>query len=163
MASGCTGRARAESEAELVQSFKYLYPASRLAHKLAAFGGTLYGLDGGEWGGALVFRDRDGRSSKLYAENILGIVNLDGRVLVFSGLAHMDVNQGVVLELQHAAGGTVTVRGLARLPGAPLWPRQVDAQTVVFEVFAGHDNHSPVYLCKSYVYNVISSSDRCKR
>lgn len=85
-------------------------------------------------------------------------------MLVISGLAHLDVNQGVVLELQRAAGGPVSVREVARLPGAPRRLRQVNADTVVFDVLAGHDHAGKaVYLCQSYANNRVSSSELCKR
>ena len=134
----------------------------KLVYKLPAFDGLLLGFDGGEWGGALIFLDKQGRATKVYAGNIKGIVTAGSRTLLFSGLAHMGGNEGKIVEITQTASAPPAARELVALQGEPSAVRQVDEQTVAFQVFTGFDREGKMtYVCKSFAHGFVSNWNGC--
>ena len=82
-------------------------------------GGYLVGYDSGEWGGGLYWYDEHGDlQRRLGNQNTSSILEVDGNVIVLSGLAHLGADQGEVLVVQQESGDWVVKRRL-ELPGAP--------------------------------------------
>ena len=153
--------ALADTEADVIKSMSY-NPKIKLLHKLAAFDGLLLGFDGGEWGGALIFLDKQGRATKVYDSNVKGIVTAGHQILVFSGLAHMGGNEGKIVELNQVANDPPSARELVTLEGEPSAVRQVDEQAVAFQVFTGFDRDGKMtYACKSFVNGFVSNLIGC--
>jgi hypothetical protein len=151
----------ADTETDVVNSLRY-NPKIKLVHKLAVYDGVLLGFDGGEWGGALIFLDKHGRAIKLNRDNIKGIVTTGRRVLVFSGLAHLGGNEGKIVELTYMANGQLSARELANLQGEPSAVRQVNDQTVAFQVLTGPvRGGGMVHVCKSFAHGLVSNWSGC--
>jgi hypothetical protein len=137
-------------------------PITKPKHSMPAFGGTLLGFNGGEWGGALVFVDAHGRKTGLVDDNVQGIARVGQQILVFTGLAHMGLNRGRLLEVTAGADGMPAVRELAALHGAPSKVAQVDEDTVGFLLYSGKfEGNKPVYLCKALSRGGIVDSGAC--
>lgn len=81
--------------------------------------GWLVGADRGEWGGELVHVAADGTSTVLFEENIAGIFRLADGVVAISGLAHLQLNRGLLLRISEEEPGHFVAIPWRRLPGAP--------------------------------------------
>ncbi len=81
--------------------------------------GWLLGFDGGEWGGGLWFVDANGQVSQLYRENVHGFVETSRGVMVFIGVAHMTIDEGIVLIARYPVTADTKLETLAPLDGAP--------------------------------------------
>lgn len=106
-------------------------------HVLAAFDGQLLGGDRGEWGGELVFRDRDAVIHRMLEHNVLAIIPMPFGVAVFTGLAHMGASKGAIYVVRQDAGQLPRASLLHDLSGAPsdiLWTVNND---LVFTVRPG--------------------------
>lgn len=86
---------------------------------LSAFGGTLIGKDEGEWGGEVAFREPDGTTYTVVADNSHGIFEMPYGVIALTGLAHLGSNRGAVHLLSRAPEARVFARPLMQLPGSP--------------------------------------------
>lgn len=86
---------------------------------LPAFGGTLIGKDEGEWGGEVAFREPDGTTYTVVADNSHGIFEMPYGLIALTGLAHLGSNRGTVHLLSRAPGARVSARPLMQLPGSP--------------------------------------------
>jgi len=138
-------------------------PKVKLQHVLPAFDGMLLGFDGGEWGGGLIFLDQGGGITRMSDNNIRGILRLEQRVFVFTGLSHMDINQGAVLEISLDADRRPAMQQLVDLQAAPSSITRLDDDSAVFEVFTGgFQGNRRVYQCKRFAHGVVSDSDACK-
>jgi hypothetical protein len=101
---------------------------------LPAFDGVLLGSDRGEWGGELVFRDRDGKFHQLINRNVRGIVRTPSGIVVFVGLAHLFGSAGGIYRVDLGADGAVVatlIHDLRGSPGAIQWTTHGD---LVFQV-----------------------------
>jgi hypothetical protein len=58
--------------------------------------GSLVGMDGGEFGGALWWIPSKGRARRLIEQNVRSIVPLDDQVVILTGLEHGNVSQGAL-------------------------------------------------------------------
>jgi len=81
--------------------------------------GWLLGFDGGEYGGGLWFVDTNGNGTPLYRENVHGLVETSGGVMVFVGVAHMTIDRGEVLIARNPVTADTKLETLAPLDGAP--------------------------------------------
>src|SRR3546814_4876269 len=70
---------------------------------LQAFGGTLVGKDEGEWGGEVAFREPDGNTYTVIADNSHGIFEMPYGVVALTGLAHLGINRGAITPLNRSA------------------------------------------------------------
>jgi hypothetical protein len=101
---------------------------------LTAFDGVLLGSDRGEWGGELVFRDRDGKFHQLINRDVHGIVRTPSGIVVFVGLAHLSSSTGGIYRVDLDDDGTVAatlIHDLHGSPGAIQWTMRGD---LVFQV-----------------------------
>ncbi len=124
-------------------------------HSLAAFGGTLYGTDHGEWGGALMFQDDVGRVRTLLDENVRGIVKTaSGEVAVFTGLAHLYTNRGAIYFVS-AGAETPRIVKLGHLPGEPSRITRGRDGEINFLVYADYSprDQRRVYQCYALLGN----------
>lgn len=104
-----------------VASFRntpFLRDAQPLGVTLKTSEGEFVGTDNGEFGGELVFTSGATRQSILN-ENILALVKQGNRIIVVTGLNHMIIDEGYILEISRGSGGLWTAKRLWRLPGAP--------------------------------------------
>ncbi len=162
MASSFSCSVLADTEADVIKSMSY-NPKITLEHKLVAFDGGFLGFDGGEWGGALIFLDKRGRATEVVSGNINGIARAGRQVLVFSGLAHLGVNTGKIVELTQMANAAPVAHDLIDLQGAPLDIRQVNEQTISFRVLTSFDHGKKMAdVCKLYSQGVVSKWNGCK-
>ena len=118
-------------------------------HSLAAFGGTLYGTDHGEWGGALMFQDGVGRVRTLLDENVRGIVKTaSGEVTVFTGRAHVGKNRGAIY-FDSARADRPRIAKLGHLPGQPSRITRGHDGAINFLVYTHYSSRDerPVYQC----------------
>ncbi|WP_148040948.1 hypothetical protein [Montanilutibacter psychrotolerans] len=131
-------------------------------HSLDAFGGRLLGVDRGEWIGKLLFQDADGTLDTVLAENVHGIVRNSNGIFVFTGLAHMSVNEGYVHTVAREPDGRVTVSPLGRLPGAPTRVRQLQPEGATsFLVYSGFSNDRPLFECYQLIGKIVSRGHDC--
>lgn len=69
-------------------------------------GGRFIGLNGGEWGGALVWvEDAGGKPKVLIDENVTGVLRRTQDVLAFTGLAHMLTDYGRLYRIVASSDG----------------------------------------------------------
>ena len=80
----------------------------------------LLAYDGGEFGGGLWLTNEDGSVARLLvADNVRGLVRLEGRVVVLSGLAHIFTDFGNVFILSNPDGLNVSFQYSIHLDSAP--------------------------------------------
>lgn len=80
--------------------------------------GWLVGGDRGEWGGELVHINQQGKVTKLFDDNIQNITRIGNSYVAVTGLAHMGLNSGQILKLEHQNGQWHSIPWIF-LPGAP--------------------------------------------
>jgi hypothetical protein len=107
------------------------------AYALAAYGGQLLGGDRGEWGGELLFRDSKGEIHRLLENNVHGIFEMPFGIVVFTGLAHMNSNQGAIYIVSRNRNNDISVNISRHLPGAPRDVFRTETGDVVFRVSTG--------------------------
>jgi hypothetical protein len=90
-------------------------------HVLPVADGFLVGFDAGEWGGALFWFSRDGKTwRQLSEENVRGLVPLGpGEVLALHGLNHLGLRRGAARWLMRDAQGRWTVSETKMLDAGP--------------------------------------------
>ena len=99
--------------------------------------GYLLGGDRGEWGGELVFRRPDGSTEVLLNENVQGIFQTSIGIVVFTGLAHMGINDGAIYLVNNGNDVKITSSLLHKLPGSPSDIYFTHTQELVFRVVSG--------------------------
>jgi hypothetical protein len=69
--------------------------------ELKISGGTLIGIDRGEWGGQLILKpdDTTKKTIDIKSGNIKFIFNYNGKIYFIEGLAHMGISEGAIFEL----------------------------------------------------------------
>lgn len=107
------------------------------AYALAAYGGQLLGGDRGEWGGELLFRGKEGEIHRLLEKNVHGIFDMPFGIVVFTGLAHMNSNEGAIYTVNRNRNDDISLNVFRRLPGAPRDVFRTEAGDVVFRVSTG--------------------------
>lgn len=102
-------------------------------YALAACGGALLGRDAGEWGGELVFRGKGGTIQRMLEKNVHGIFRMPFGIVVFTGLAHLGINEGsIYLVSCRPAGASASL--MRNLPGAPDDAFRTTENDLVFRV-----------------------------
>jgi hypothetical protein len=108
-------------QAEIVgynEKGRHVEPIKQVPEHAVRFGsGVLMGSDRGEWGGELVYRSSRGEDTILLAQNVQGIYIRGRDALVFTGLAHMGMNDGAVYRVQ--TGARPKIRLVHKLIASP--------------------------------------------
>ena len=130
-------------------------------HVLPAFEGQLVGTDRGEWIGKLTFQDAAGNLKTLLNENVHGIVQNPAGIFVFTGLAHMDVNDGYIYEVAQGASDHVQTTLLGRLPGAPTQVSPKPDGSTTFLVYSGYSGNRGLFECYSLTGKVVKRAYDC--
>jgi len=99
--------------------------ADEVRTAMALGDGLLYGIDKGEFGGGLVYRDGTGSEQRLTDENTVALVPRNGDALAFVGLAHLMDRGGAILRIGRNGGNIGIVEG-RRLPSAPVSVYAID-------------------------------------
>ncbi|WP_370335581.1 HEAT repeat domain-containing protein [Parvularcula marina] len=73
-------------------------------HELAVPGGTLIGIDGGEFGGELIFRPNEGEEVVLWQDNIIALFNDGDDIIALSGLSHLSLTRGYAVRVEKEDG-----------------------------------------------------------
>lgn len=81
-------------------------------------GGQLYGWDGGEFSGGILWRPENAVEDTISHERLVAFVSVAGRTLALVGLAHLSSDRGAILELD-SAGGRWSARQLVDLGSVP--------------------------------------------
>jgi HEAT repeat protein len=82
-------------------------------------GGWLVGSDRGEWGGELMFIGDDGVKQLVLDQNVEDIYRLGDKYVATTGLAHLTMNEGDLVELDRDQSGRWNSKIWKVLPGAP--------------------------------------------
>ncbi len=101
-------------------------------HVLPVSDGLIVGFDKGEFGGRAFWFSKDGREHQVlsqypepatiddvHAQNVHALVSLGADVLAFEGLAHLGMDEGMVLRIHRGDDGRWRATTFAMLPGAP--------------------------------------------
>ena len=83
-------------------------------------GGYLVGSSRGEWGGELVFVDREGKQTTLLHDNVRGLHHMTSGIVVVTGLSHLSTNTGAVFKVAKGEDGVWRASRWKELPGAPV-------------------------------------------
>lgn len=81
--------------------------------------GWLLGSNRGEWGGEIVYKGDNGITQLIAHENVEDIYKIGNRYIAIVGLAHLILNNGIILELKKDSLGIWTAIPWRILPGAP--------------------------------------------
>ena len=131
-------------------------------NSLAAFSGHLLGTDRGEWVGKLMFQDAHGNLVTLLNENVHGIVKNSEGIFVFTGLAHMSLNDGEIFTVARTPDGKLTTSSLGHLPGAPSRVRQREpGGATSFLVYSGFRGDQRLFNCYQLIGKVVSRGQDC--
>jgi hypothetical protein len=106
------------NDSNLVERVTTIRQVPTVALKIAD--GWLLGSDRGEWGGELLHMPADGSSSVLFDANIENIFTLGDHVVATSGLAHLFLNDGILLKIELNSFGRYIASPWKRLPAAPV-------------------------------------------
>lgn len=105
---------------ELPPNFKQTTRSKRRTVAAKAGKGWLVGYDAGEFGGGLWWMSNDGRNrNRLNTENVHAILARKNELLVFTGLAHLTINEGKVYAYRPGLQSTRNLVELADLGSAP--------------------------------------------
>lgn len=85
---------------------------------IPVLGGRLYGWDGGEFGGGILWRPENAAEDTISRENLVAFATVAGRTLALVGLAHGGSDHGAILEID-SAGGRWTAKQLVDLGSVP--------------------------------------------
>lgn len=105
--------------------------------------GHLVGTDNGEWGGEIRFIDRDGNSNLIAGVNTEGLYETAAGILAVTGLAHLDMNGGVIYKLSRSAAASWTAEKWRALPGAPRFSRLLENGDLLVSCYGGIVRVSP--------------------
>ena len=131
--------------------------------QLEAFDGTLYGQDRGEWIGGLYFRDQADRTYEVIDQNVHGLIRNSSGVFVFTGLAHLSLNEGYIYRLAVDSDRHIVPQRLGRLPGAPSRVTQHKDGITSFLVYAGYVGDKQHFRCLALDGLRVTDSNRCDR
>jgi HEAT repeat protein len=81
--------------------------------------GWIAGSNRGEWGGELVFINDSGDQQIIADTNVEDVYLLGDRLVAVTGLAHLGINEGMLLQLSRSESGVWTSTPWRSLPGAP--------------------------------------------
>jgi hypothetical protein len=81
--------------------------------------GWLGGTDHGEWGGELIYMPASGANVVLAEKNTRDIFLLGDQLVAITGLAHLGMNDGMLLRVDRDALGGFVATPWKRLPAAP--------------------------------------------
>ena len=97
-----------------------LPPLNVLPHQIIfeVDNGWLVARDAGEWGGDINFVRRDGHVKTVFGRNCQGFVRLDGKLFALTGLAHLGMDGGALVELS-VEGDAWHATPVVELPHAP--------------------------------------------
>ena len=144
------------------QRVAFAQPGETADHSLAAFGGHLLGTDRGEWVGKLTFQDANGNLVALINENVHGIVKNSEGIFVFTGLAHMSLNEGEIFAVTRTPDGKLTASSVGYLPGAPSRVRQREpGGATSFLVYSGFRGDQRLFNCYQLIGKVVSRGQDC--
>lgn len=96
-------------------------------------GGWLVGSDRGEWGGELMFIGDNGMRQRILEENVEDVFRLGTRLVATTGLAHLSMNKGALVELKKDPDGRWTAEKWRILPGAPAASFLVEPEGLMIE------------------------------
>lgn len=123
---------------------------------LRAGNGWFVGSDRGEWGGELMFIGDDGVKQLVLDQNIEDIYRLGDKYVATTGLAHLTMNEGDLVELDRDQSGHWNSKIWKVLPGAPraswlveggeLLVKTVDGGTILISP----DGGMRMAICKTY-------------
>jgi hypothetical protein len=101
-------------------------------HVVQVSDGLIVSFDKGEFGGRAFWFSKDGREhqvlspypepasiDEVHAQNVHALVSLGADVLAFEGLAHLGMDEGMVLRIHRGDDGRWRATTFAMLPGAP--------------------------------------------
>lgn len=140
LASGAINISRSSNAAHLKFPPHFHANASMRGRTVVAKAGDgwLIGYDAGEFGGGLWWADDNGRKKKLTGRNVHAIISRGPKLLVFTGLDHMGVDEGQIYSYRPAprrVGDLVQISNLGTAPDAALIDKQgtvlIAAQTRV--------------------------------
>lgn len=80
--------------------------------------GWLVARHAGEWGGDILFVRRDGTVENIFSGNTLGFVRLEGALFALTGLAHLGLDSGALVQLV-PNGRSWRTKPVVALPHAP--------------------------------------------
>ncbi len=129
-------------------------------YELHAFGGELMGDDRGEWGGELMFRDQHGALHRMLGKNVHGILQMPFGVVVFTGLAHLGLDEGQIYLVSPGANGAPTATPFRSLAGAPSEVTRTVSGEVVFKVDSGrYEKKENAYQAIKDCYRLTKAGD----
>ena len=99
--------------------------------------GWIVGSNRGEWGGELVFIDDAGEQQIIAETNVVDVYQLGHRIVAVTGLAHLWMNEGMLLQLSRSESGTWTSTPWRSLPGAPQTSTPVETGELLVNVYNG--------------------------
>ncbi len=130
-------------------------------HALPAYGGRLLGIDRGEWGGSLLFEDEAGNRTSILDENVHGIVENSAGIFAFTGLAHLQINDGYIYVITKEPDERIYATMLGKLPGSPSQVTPLGQGMTSFLVFTGFRDNAPYFECYSLIGRVVARSNHC--
>jgi hypothetical protein len=86
-------------------------------HLLEYDGGTFIGIDKGEWGGELFYRNGT-NEYKILDENIREIINYNNEIYILAGLSHLIISRGKIIKLE-LKNGIWESTSIIELNGSP--------------------------------------------
>jgi len=99
--------------------------------------GWLTGTDHGGWGGQLIYQPTGGAKQILAEENTQNIFLLGRQIVAVSGLAHLSMNNGMLLRIDRDGRGGYAVRPWKRLPAAPETSWMLEGGAMLVNTFEG--------------------------
>ncbi len=88
-------------------------------HTHPVFGGTLFGYDHGEFGGGLLFADRQNNTHRILDENIVGIYSSNSDIFVFTGISHLSITKGAIYKIDLNQKHFPLAQKIGKLSGKP--------------------------------------------
>lgn len=99
--------------------------------------GWIAGSNRGEWGGELVFISDSGDQQIIADTNVEDVHLLGDRVVAVTGLAHLGISEGDILQLSRSESGIWTSAPWRSLPGAPQSSTLVETGELLVNVANG--------------------------
>ena len=111
--------------------------ATNDAMALRVVDGWIVGSNRGEWGGELVFISDSGDQQIIADTNVEDVHLLGDRVVAVTGLAHLGISDGDILQLSRSESGVWTSTPWRSLPGAPQSSTLVETGELLVNVANG--------------------------